>query len=203
MTNSTELKKRRFTIEPQRRRRVHLYLLATFFVAFFIYSGIESFADDDIEKLNANLTAAKQQLFDLEAPIFKNLSELGLYFDCLSMRDGQRYTAIESDLRSRLSAAGLKVVDDAGKRDLRRPYLNIHLQSPHPREMEISVEMTEQTYLKRNPKVCAVLPTWRRHENLVLPQNEEPEKQTADLLESIVDEFISQYRAANAGKRNK
>ncbi len=167
--------------------------------------GQLGFASEEKDKLQEQLAVAKEQAQELEAPVFMNLKEIGLFLDCLSLRDGKRFAPIEDAARDQLKAAGLVIAADkaGGFRDVSKPYLNIRLQTEHPDEIEVLVELTEQVSLKRNRKATVILPTWSRRQILVLSKGSDPEKQVKSLVQNIVGEFTSQYVANTFKKANK
>ena len=66
--------------------------------------GQFGFTSEEIEKLQEQLAVAKEQAHELEAPLFINLKEIGLFFDSLSLRDGKRFAPIEEAVRDQLKA---------------------------------------------------------------------------------------------------
>ena len=179
----------------------------TFLLAIgLLMIGQLGFASEESDKLREQLAVAKEQTEELEAPVFMNLKEIGLFFDCLSLKDGKkRFAPIEDAARDQLKAAGLVIAADkaGGFRDVNKPYLNIRLQTEHPDEIEVLVELTEQVSLKRNRKATVILPTWSRRQILVLSKDSDPEKQAMSLVQNIVGEFTSQYVANTFKKANK
>ena len=165
--------------------------------------GQFGFTSEEIEKLQEQLAVAKEQAHELEAPLFINLKEIGLFFDSLSLRDGKRFAPIEEAVRDQLKAVGLAIAKDeaGGFRDVSKPYLNIRLQMEHPGEIEVLVELTEQVSLRRNRKATVNLPTWSRRQNLILSKDTDPERQARSSVQSIVGEFTSQYVLANTSKK--
>ena len=93
-------------------RKKNTFLFAT----GFLMIGQLSFAAEEMEKLQQDVASARKQVYKLEAPVFKNLREVGVVLDCLSLRDGKRFASIEDATKEQLKEAGLRIVeDDAGQ----------------------------------------------------------------------------------------
>lgn len=158
-----------------------------------------------VEQLQAELAAAQKEICELDAPVFKNLREIGFVCSDLGRVQGQSLALIEKKMKEQLKGAGLDIFEIKANelRDPAHPVLLIDVRSSGGSgDVEVLAELTEQVVLKRNPKAPIILPTWRRHERLVVSNDEERQERIESAIQKIVDQFTAEFLANNPIKQN-